>query len=59
MQFSTFHSGRITFVLEMLVRLDQKTKQYKWEIYELQKYALHASIVIMLRFVRIIGVRDV
>ena len=28
-------------------------------IYEFQKYALHESIVIMLRFVRIIGIRDV
>ena len=32
----------------MIVRLGQKTKHATWEMYELQKYALHESIMIVL-----------
>ena len=50
-----FHSGRITFVFVMIVSLDQKTNMLNGKNYEFQKYALHESIVIVLRFVCIIG----
>ena len=50
MQFWTFQSLRITYVLVMSVRLDQKTKPAKWEMYKFQKYALHESIVIVIHF---------
>ena len=35
----------------MIVRLDRKTKDAKWEMYEFQKYVLHESIVIVFHFV--------
>ena len=44
------HSSWITCVLVMIVKLHQKTKHAKWEMYEFQKYALHESIVILLCF---------
>ena len=34
----------------MIVRLYQKTNHSKWEMQELQKYALYESIVIVLHF---------
>ena len=50
MSFWTFHSGRKSCVLVLSVRLDQKTKHAKWEMYEFQKYALHESIVTVIHF---------
>ena len=32
----------------MIVRLDQKTKQTEWEMFEFQQYALHEPIMIVL-----------
>ena len=57
MEFSTFDSGWITFVSVMIVRLDQKTKHSKWEMYEFQTYALYEFIVIVLLFdgIRVYG----
>ena len=39
MQVWTFHSGRVTCVLVMILKLDQNNKHAKWEIYEFQKCA--------------------
>ena len=50
MQFWTHHSGRITCLLAMIVRLYQKTKHAKCEMYEFKNYKIHESIVIVLHF---------